>query len=91
VLRHVDSSGSGDKDEWSASRHGLFTPGEEGSVAHQIVDLVDPVAGLDDVKKNDTSCSCRESKPGRPTCSPGAIWTVGSGQCGKTRDIISKH
>jgi hypothetical protein len=37
-------------------------------------------------EKNDISCSCRESKPGRPTCSPG-IWTLRSGQRGKTRVI----
>jgi hypothetical protein len=37
--------------EWSASRPGLFTPGESVPGTHWKGDWVDPRAGLDDVKK----------------------------------------
>jgi hypothetical protein len=37
--------------EWSASRSGLFTPGETAPDTHWIGGWVNPRAGLDDVKK----------------------------------------
>jgi hypothetical protein len=37
--------------EWSASRPGLFTPGERVPGTHWIGGWVDPRAGLDDVEK----------------------------------------
>jgi hypothetical protein len=37
--------------EWSASRPGLFTPGERAHGTHWIGSLVDPSASVDDVEK----------------------------------------
>jgi hypothetical protein len=37
--------------EWSASRHGRFTPGERAPRTHWIGGWVDSRAGLDDVEK----------------------------------------
>jgi hypothetical protein len=37
--------------EWSASRHGRFTPGEIAAGTHWLGGWVDPRAGLDDVEK----------------------------------------
>jgi hypothetical protein len=37
--------------EWSASRHGRFTPGERAPGTHWIGGWVDPRAGLDDMEK----------------------------------------
>jgi hypothetical protein len=36
--------------EWSASRHGRFTPGERGPSTHWIGGWVGPSFGLDDVE-----------------------------------------
>jgi hypothetical protein len=40
-----------DGGEWSASRPGLFIPGERAPGTHWIGGWVDPRAGLDDVEK----------------------------------------
>jgi hypothetical protein len=37
--------------EWSASRHGRFTPGKRAPGTHWIGGWVSPKAGLDDVEK----------------------------------------
>jgi hypothetical protein len=51
VYTHIFLTSALVGDEWSASRPGLFTPGERAPVTHWIWSLVDPRAGLDDMKK----------------------------------------
>jgi hypothetical protein len=51
VLIHIFVPSALAGGEWSASRTGLFTPGERAPSTHWIGGWVDPRAGLDDVEK----------------------------------------
>jgi hypothetical protein len=55
-----------DGSEWSASRHGRFTPGDTAPGTHLIEGWVDLRAGLNAMEKTQISCPWRESKPGHP-------------------------
>jgi hypothetical protein len=52
-----------DGGEWSASRHGRFTPGEITSSTHLLGCWVGLIVGLDAVEKRKI-LPCRESDPG---------------------------
>jgi hypothetical protein len=57
--------------EWSVSRIGRFTPEERASSIHWIEDLVDPIAGLNQVEKRKllTLSGLELRSLGRPACS----------------------
>jgi hypothetical protein len=56
-----------DGSEWSASRHGRFTPGERFPGTHWIAGWVGLRTALDAVEKMQTFCPCVDSNPGRLT------------------------
>jgi hypothetical protein len=51
VLIHIFLTSALVGGEWSASRPGRFTPGERVPGTHWIGGWVDPITGLDDLKK----------------------------------------
>jgi len=51
--------------EWSGSRAGRFTLGEQAPVTRWIGGWMGPRIGLDAVAKKRKSCLCRELNPGR--------------------------
>jgi hypothetical protein len=62
-----------DRDEWSASRPGRFTPRERIPATHWLGGWVGPRAVLDAVAKRELPCPYRESIPGRSTHSLFAV------------------
>jgi hypothetical protein len=51
VQTHVFLTSALVRGEWSASRHGRFTPGERTPGTHWVGGWVGPRAGLDDLEK----------------------------------------